>query len=187
MSIRFDDVGFPLLDQSTDEQFVDLAFAINCLEEQEDHYQFQLFASFNGENVGVDVSLKKGISGGFDSEMNLIHDHVYDSGVVFHRRGNDSKRLLTAISQLYKIPPFDRQMVEHETYTVIALEQGKLDFTSQWVHLKLFGHDADPFDEDAYYESFFNVNLSEGLVCWNEKDCGYRLPLLQSLTFVKAN
>ena len=32
-------------------------------------------------------------------------------------------------------------------------------------------------DEDDYYASFFNLDLSHHMVYWNEKDCDYREPL----------
>jgi hypothetical protein len=47
--------------------------------------------------------------------------------------------------------------------------------------MKLFGRDDEPFIEDDYYESFFNVDLANGLVYWNEKDQEYREPLLRAL------
>jgi len=52
---------------------------------------------------------------------------------------------------------------------------------NQLVKLKLFGRDGDAFDEDAYYESVFNVDLRRGYVYWNEKDQDYREPLLRAL------
>ena len=50
------------------------------------------------------------------------------------------------------------------------------------VKLKLFGKDGDPFDESAYYESFFNIDLQNGFAYWNEKDPDYRKALLQALS-----
>ena len=50
------------------------------------------------------------------------------------------------------------------------------------VKLKIFGKDGEPFDEAAYYESFFNVDLPNRFVFWNEKDPEYRKPLLRALS-----
>ena len=50
------------------------------------------------------------------------------------------------------------------------------------IKIKIFGRDADPVDEDAYYESFFNLDLKNRLVFWNEKDQDYRKPLIQGLS-----
>ncbi|REJ67088.1 MAG: hypothetical protein DWQ31_12465 [Planctomycetota bacterium] len=72
-------------------------------------------------------------------------------------------------------------MVPEESFTVIALLQGDPDFDNDCVRLKLFGKDGEPFDEDAYYESFLNVDFANRLVYWNEKDPDYREPLLRAL------
>ena len=73
-------------------------------------------------------------------------------------------------------------MVDEETFTAIALHQGRIDMDNEPIKLKIFGKDGEPFDEDAYYESFFNVDLPNGLANWNEKDPDYRVPLLQALS-----
>lgn len=72
-------------------------------------------------------------------------------------------------------------MVPKESLTAIALHQGDLDFENECVTLKLFGKDDEPFDEDAYYESFFNFDLANRLVYWNETEPDYRQPLLRAL------
>lgn len=69
-----------------------------------------------------------------------------------------------------------------ETFTAIALHQEPLEMEQQLVKIKIFGRDGDPFDEQAYYESFFNLDLKEGFVFWNEKDPDYRKPLIQGLS-----
>lgn len=50
------------------------------------------------------------------------------------------------------------------------------------VKIKLFGNDRETDSEDDYYESFFNLDLPNGLVFWNEKDQEYREPLVRSLS-----
>lgn len=50
--------------------------------------------------------------------------------------------------------------------------------------MKLFGKDGEPFDEDAYYESFFNIDFANGIAYWNEKDPDYRIPLLNAISEV---
>ena len=50
-------------------------------------------------------------------------------------------------------------MIDEERFTAIALHQGAIDLASEPVKLKIFGRDDEPIDEDAYYESFFNVDL----------------------------
>jgi hypothetical protein len=182
MDIRTDRAGNPILDQHSEEGFVDLTFRIRELSRRGRHYRFHLAASHNRRTVGMDVVLVKGVQGGFNAKMNLVKKHVYRAGVRFLRSGPESDRLVSAIGELYGAKRAAARMVDEETYTAIALHQGKLDMETEPVKLKLFGKDAEPFDEEAYYESFFNVDLANAFVFWNEKDPDYRKPLLRALS-----
>lgn len=178
-----DPSGNPSLVQSSEEEFIDCVLRIVDRSETPDHYRLRLRASHAGQVVGMDVVIVKNIQGGFDSEMNLQKAHVYRQGVVFHRTGPESDRLVTALATLYGRK--QRQllrMTASETFTAIAMHQGAIDMQQEPVKIKIFGRDAEPFDEDAYYESFFNLDLNNGLVCWNEKDSDYREPLIRALT-----
>jgi hypothetical protein len=179
--MRTDGAGRPILDQFSEDDFVDLTFRIEELSDDGEHYRFHLGASHQRRTVGLDVVLLQGIKAGFNAQMDLVKKHVYREGVRFLRSGAESDRLIQAIGELYGAEEPPTRMVIEETFTAIALHQGKLDFEREPVKLKLFGKDGEPFDEDAYYESFFNVDLAGGLVYWNEKDSDYRRPLLQAL------
>jgi hypothetical protein len=181
MTLQLDNDGNPLLDRFSEEGFVDLTFRLTRLWDEGGHYRFHLAASYNDRVVGMDVILVKGIKSGFDANMDLVKDHVYRMGVRFLRSGEESDRLISAISELYGSALRPKRMVDNETFTAIALHQGDLDLDIEPIKLKLFGKDAEPFDEDAYYESFFNVDLANGFVYWNEKDPDYREPLLRAL------
>lgn len=173
--------GSPVIDQFSEDGFVDLVFRIRDLIDDETHYRFHLAASHEHSELGLDVVLVKGMKSGFDAHMNLIKEHVYRQGVRFVRSGIESDRLISAIGDLYEAEPVPKKMTPEESFTAIALHQGDLDFETQCVKLKLFGKDGEPFDEDAYYESYFNVDFANRLACWNEKDPGYRQPLLRAL------
>jgi len=181
MTIRLGRDGNPVIDQFSDEGFVDLTFRVTGLVDDGRHYRFHLAASHHNREVGMDVKLVKGIQSGFDSNMDLVKDHVYRRGVRFLRSGEVSDRLVSAINELYGLGLPPKKMVDDESFTAIALHQGDLDLESEPVKLKLFGQDTEPFDEDAYYESYFNVGFSNGFVYWNEKDPDYREPLLRAL------
>ncbi|HAS6505975.1 TPA: hypothetical protein GRR52_24720 [Vibrio parahaemolyticus] len=77
-------------------------------------------------------------------------------------------------------------MSAEETFTGIALHQGEIDMTSEPVKIKLFGKDQDEDLEENYFESFFNLDLKNGFVFWNEKDQEYRLPLIRGLSEPQA-
>jgi len=179
-SMKTDSDGYPLLDQYSEEGFVDCVLRIVDRSETRDHYRLQLRATYAGQVVGMDVVIVKNIQGGFDSEMKLKGENVYRRGVVFRRTGPESDRLVAALAELYHEKPAIRMTTE-ETFTAIALHQGSLDMEREPVKVKIFGRDGDPFDEDAYYESFFNLDLKNGLVYWNEKDQDYRGPLIRAL------
>lgn len=182
MDLRLGSDGNPVIDQFCENGFVDLTFRISNLADDGTHYRFHLAASHDDQELGLDVVLTKGIKAGFDDNMGLVKDHVYRQGVRFLRSGSESDRLVSTIGMLYEADPLPETMVSEESFTVIALHQGDLDFKSECVKLKLFGKDGEPFDENAYYESFFNVDLASRMVYWNEKDPDYRQPLLRALT-----
>lgn len=174
--------GYPILDQLSEEGFVDLTFVILDLVEDEDYYRFNLAASSDNEVVGMGVVVRKGMKAGFNANMDLNQHHVYRKGVRFFRAGERSDRLIAAISRLYGSNDATSQMAGEEQFTAIALHQGEIDMASQPVKLKIFGGDDEPIDEDFYYESYFNVDLPQRLVFWNEKDQDYRVPLLRGMS-----
>jgi hypothetical protein len=180
-SMKTDSDGNPLLDQYSEEGFVDCVLRIVDRSETRDHYRLRLQAAYAGQVVGMDVVIVKNIQGGFDSEMNLKKANVYRHGVVFHRNGPESDRLVTALATLYGQGKRTLRMTTEETFTAIALHQGSLDMEGEPVKVKIFGRDGEPFDQNVYYESFFNLDLKNGLVFWNEKDQDYRAPLIRAL------
>jgi hypothetical protein len=182
MEVREDVNGNPILEQFSEEGFVDSVFKIKNLVETNKDYKFHLSASHKGEILGFDVTIIKGIKGGFDSNMNLITGHVYKHGVVFSRSGVESDRLISVLNSLYGYKQKKIKMVQKEIFTAIALHQNPIDITSEAIKIKIFGKDSEPIDEDAYYESFFNIDFKNGFVFWNEKDADYRKQLISGLS-----
>jgi hypothetical protein len=180
-SMKTDLAGNPFLDQYSEEGFVDCVFRIVGRSETRDHYRLRLQASHGGQVVGMDVVVVKNIQGAFDAEMNLIKTNVYRRGVAFHRTGSESDRFVNSLAALYGKKDAALRMTKTETFTAIALHQGPLDMEREPVKIKVFGRDAEPLDEGAYNESFFNLDLRNGLVFWNEKDQEYREPLIRAL------
>ena len=182
MELRVNPNGFPILDQFSEEGFIDCVLKITDLEESDDSYKFNLRASYDGADLGFRVEVVKGIKGGFDSEMSLIQDHVYKKGVRFLRTGIESDSLLSVLASLYGFDETSLQMISEETFTGIALHQGEIDMASEPIKIKIFGKDQDEDLEENYYESFFNLDLKNGFVFWNEKDQEYREPLIRGLS-----
>ncbi|MDB6057650.1 MAG: hypothetical protein JWO95_1494 [Verrucomicrobiales bacterium] len=182
MSIATDSLGNPILEQFSEDGFIDCVFKISDLAESAGFYNFHVSASSDGAIVGMDVVVRKDIKAGFDAEMNLIKDHVYDEGVIFIRSGIESDRLIARIASLYGMPHSGGEMTSKETFTAIALHQEEIDLSRDVVRMKIFGRDVEPFDEEAYYESFFHIDLANGIVNWNEKDQEYRKPMIGAVT-----
>jgi hypothetical protein len=180
--MKTDNQGNPILTQYSEEGFVDCVFRIVDLVETATTYRFRMIASHEGEPVGMEVAVVKGIRAGMDAEMALIKDHVYWKGVIFTRTGPESDRLIRALSAMYGKGTRLSQMVQSESFTAIALHQGPIDMTNEPIKLKLFGRDGPTDREDDYYESFFNLDLKNRSVFWNEKDQDYRAPLLRALS-----
>ena len=181
-----DENDLPILTQFSEDGFVDCVFAVGDLRSEESHYAFRLLASHEGETVGLSAQIVRPLEPGFDDDLNLIQEHVYRHGVTFTSLGEISDRLLSAIADLYGFETAGRRMNDQESFTAIALQQDPTDFENATVKLKLFGRDgmdqsASAREED-YFESFFNVDLSNRVVCWNEKDPEYRHPLIRGLS-----
>lgn len=181
MQMQIDGQGLPILLQFSEEGFIDCVFKIQNLRIEQNYFLFHMASSFNNEAVGVDVRIVRGIEAGFDKQMELIKDHVYRDGVEFSRSGIESDKLLSALALLYESGMNVDRMTDVETFTAIALHQGEIDMESQPIKLKLLGNDESADDKNIYYESFFNLDLENGLAFWNEKDPDYRRPLVRSL------
>lgn len=180
--MQTDEFGNPILAQFSEEGFVDCVLRIVERTDSATSCRLRLSASHEGRVVGMYVEVIKGISAGFDADMNLNKEHVYQAGVSFLSSGEESDRLLGAIASLYELPSHGLKMAEQELFTAIALHQGPLDMEQEPVKLKLFGRDASTDAEDDYYESFFNLDLANQMVYWNEKDQECRVPLVRGLS-----
>jgi len=176
-----DEKGLPILNQFSDDGFVDCIFRLDGLKADENFYYFNLFSSHQDRKVGFAVKLLKTVGPGFDQDMNLIKNHVYYEGVSFRSLGQVSDDLINALAELYGLGTGGLRMVPEESFTMIALQQAATDLAKNSVKMKLFGRDGTPLVEDDYYESFLNVDLPGGFVSWNEKDPDYRAPLIKAL------
>ena len=182
MKLLVDDEGLPILNQFSEEGFVDCVFRIQRQQTSPSDISFHLAASFNGSPVGFDVRVVTPIKAGFTEDMQLNHDHVYREGVQFLRSGPESDQLISALSTLYGLPLSEGRMVDNESFTAIALHQGDIDMASDAIKIKMFGNDQQTDNDKNYCESFFNLDLPNKLVFWNEKDQEYREPLVRFLS-----
>jgi hypothetical protein len=183
VELETDDAGNPYLSQLSEDGFIDCVFRIVALESSTRTHTLILRASHAGVTVGLTAVVVRGIQGALDADMKLIPAHVYRPAVRLLRTGPESDHLLTSLARLYGLEGHERRMVEQEALTGIALHQPPIDLDKEEVNLKLFGNDSEHDPEDDYYESFFNVDLPNRLVFWNEKDPDYRAALVRGLSF----
>ena len=184
LTLLTDGQGRPLLDQLSEEGFVDCTFRIANLRKTATTISFHMEASYADEAVGVDVSILRGIKAGLcevDDEITINEAHIYRSGVSFSRSGAESDRLMAALAFLYGFDLKAPKMVAEENFTALAMSIEEVDIESQPAKIKIFGKDAATDDEDDYFESFFNIDIPNKLIFWNEKDPDYREPLLRAL------
>lgn len=183
LNLDTDPAGNPHLSQLSEEGFVDCVFRIADIHSDSQTHTLQLRACHEGAVVGVTAVVVRGIQGAFDEEMELIAEHVYRPAVSLLRAGSESDRLFNCLAALYGLQGGDRRMIEQGLFTGIALHQPPVDMDKEAVRLKLFGHDSEGDRTEDYHESFFNIDLPNGLVFWNEKDPDYREALLRDLSF----
>lgn len=184
--IALDEHGEPLLDQFSADGFVDCTFRIAELSSDAKTHTLSLTASHRGLRVGFRAAVVRGLQAGFDADMELIPAHVYRRAVRFERTGPESDALLMALAELYGVNDRPGRMAEVTSFTGIVLHQGDVDLEVEPIKIKLFGGDGEPFEEEAYFESFFNLDFRAGYVYWNEKDTSYRESLLRGLAAVNG-
>lgn len=182
MEMILDGNGLPHLTQFSEQGFVDCVFRITKWRQEEGSYWLHLEASLNDEVLGFDVVVQSNLRAGLDGNAKLVADHVYRQGVRFIRSGPESDFLISILAVLYGAEPALLRMVDEESFTGIVLAQGAIDIENQAIKIKLFGNDSENDGGDDYYESFFNLDLKNGFVYWNEKDPAYRGPLIRSLS-----
>jgi len=170
--IQTDDKGLPILDQFSNEDFVDLCFRIRDMKKTENALSFHMEASWHGEAVGVDVHFPEGIQGNLDGDRPLRR-----SGVVFSRSGAGSDRLVAAIAELYRMEIPVKRMVERESYELIEMDTGH-SAPEHESSMQLLGN-AGGSDQDGY-EIFLVTDTQNGLVFWKEKSHESREPLLRN-------
>ncbi len=175
--------GLPRLVNHSQEGFVDLAFQIRGVKHEAGRISFTLAAYDGGKELGLNVSVDAGIKPGLDAGMTLVEGAAVREGVIFSRSGPESDWLITALARLYDLETDDVRMVDEERFTAIMLAQGEANILQTPVRIKIFGRDGADDDEDDYYESFFNIDLSAGYAYWNEKDPSYRKALIRALSY----
>jgi len=186
LGLIIDENGIPLLDQFSEEGFVDCVFKMSSIERVGDFLQYEMLAVYDDEVVGFGAQAYCGINAGLEEGpdgIRLRSDGVHHPAVRFFTLGTISDRFLGTLLSLYE-KSSDHPLVFADSFflTGIALHMEDLDILAQPVKIKLFGNDADGDDPDLYFEAYYDLDVPNGYVYLNEKDPEYRVALLLSLS-----
>jgi hypothetical protein len=185
--LMVDAAGVPLLIQSDEDGFIDCIFKMENIKRIGDFLHFDMKAIFQGESVGLNAQVFCGIGPGLrinnNGDMAISEGGVYRPAVVLRTLGTLSDRFLNAYLSLCGLAS-DQPLVFVDEFSLagIALHQEDIDILAMPVKIKLFGNDADGDNLKRYFESYYNLDVPNGYICWNEKDPGYRVALVSSLS-----
>ena len=166
----------PELLSETEEDFVDLVFAVTTQQVQPDGVRkFTIEAIHEGERIGLAIELLTSWTPGTIGE-----DIPSFSGIVTYRSvGSLSNRFVSLLDQLYDSNIRPSAMNDSIAFAAITLGGNPHELDSESVQIKLFfEHD----DEERCAEVYTNVDLPNGKIQIREKDEGYRVALIHALT-----
>jgi hypothetical protein len=167
--------GLPVLDQFSEEGYVDCVFFIGQTGVRGDRLLFELRAECDGEIVGVDVDMVAAPGPGFDAEMQVFRHHVYEDGFTMHPVGAASDRLVAALARRFRHGATPPRMVA-VSFTAVVMQQQVVSPELGSLRLRLSrGRGADN------YEGVFILDLPHGRAFWKEKDTDHRGALLRAL------
>ena len=109
-------------------------------------------------------------NGGFSAKAN---------GVVLQLWGKPGENFVRMLASVYQVPILSVSVPETIPLTAVPLEGNPQNIAAAPLKFKVFHRDDDP-DRPYYFELYIDPDLSRGVVGFNEKDIGYRKPILRS-------
>ncbi|MEN9598457.1 MAG: hypothetical protein RL596_768 [Bacteroidota bacterium] len=137
---------------------------------------------YKGKVVGLKLEINSKIPQGItaDGEINSKSGFIRN-GIKFMTLGQQSDDFITALSELYEHPQLKIFSKNKISATLFSLNQHDTYLDKKgYYKFKLFFNDDG--DEDAYAEMFLNINTTEQIIEFHEKDHEYRMPLLKAFT-----
>ena len=135
---------------------------------------------YKGKTVGLQIEVRSNIAAGIiDGKPDSQHGFI-DNAVRLTSIGQESDELVKALAELYKKPTdkgFTKQTI---SATAFSLNEKSADLDKKdYYRLKLF---FEQNDENLYSEIFLNINTDKREIELNEKDEGYREPIIKVWT-----
>lgn len=168
--------GLPVLDQFSEEGFVDCVFFVGHSGVRGERLLFELRAECDGDIVGLDVDMVAAPGPGFDAAMQVFQHHVYPEGFVLHSVGAPSDRFVAALARRFGLGTGAPRPMGSAAFTAMVIQQQVVAPELGAIRLRLSrgdGHD--------HYEGLFTLDIPHGRAFWTEKDTDHRRALLRAL------
>lgn len=163
------------MDQSGN--FVNLQLNIVETLNEENYYTYLAKGLYKGEEVGLKVSLKKGIPMGIDLQTFNFANAFTKEGIKLQTIGATSDRLLNAMSILYKVYKEVNFRSDLDAFLCANLNDYPIDYSKGEYRFKIF---MDRGDLNA--ELFVNFDFDRKLIHLDEKDINYRKDIIRFLS-----
>ena len=163
-----------------EEGWNDIFLKITEREDNDDSVIFTAKGLFENQIVGLKVQVNKNMDAGVLPNQEINQDAFYRDGIRFFSIGDESDKLLKALSSLYKFPTDLPFLPVIDGAMAFSLNEAPMDLNSkEYYKLKLFFNDDS---EDSYCELFCNFNLTDNIIELHEKDEGYRENLIKTFS-----
>ena len=168
--------GLPVLDQFSEEGFVDCVFFVGHSGVRDGRLLFELRAECDGDIVGLDVDMVAAPGPGFDAAMQVFQHHVYPEGFVVHSVGAPSDRFVAALAKRYGLDSGAPATMGTAAFTATLPQQHVVAPELGAIRLRLTRGDGDD-----RYEGLFTLDIPHGRAFWTERDTDDRRALLKAL------
>ncbi|WP_417761635.1 hypothetical protein [Shewanella sp.] len=167
---------YPAVAVGKEDGFVDLAFTISTAKKyQSGAFEIEVKGKLEGANVGFAIELLP------SWEANPIEGvaNFYWGEAFFKSTGRESEAFISALADLYGAT-ISHIVIPNKVYAkVVGLDCNPEQLETTPCRMKFFFNSDGA--EELYSEVFINVDLAANMLQFNEKDVGYRAPLLRSL------
>lgn len=163
-----------LSDLKFEDYFIDIPLTISSVKENEDHFTYLAVGSLKNEQLSITIKLKKNIGAGFKNGE-PVNVFIKD-GISFKSNGNESDKLLKLIAKHYEINEENLILKDEQVFTCANLNQSIVNYQKGIAKFKVFLE-----SESEYAELYVNFDFKNKVIWLNEKDEGYRIPLINLL------
>jgi len=158
----------------TNKGWVDIPLSIIKEKKTKDYYEYLVRGTYKNDTLGMTVKLQTNLPAGIvNGELKNV---FLDNGIAFVSNGAESNKLLRFIASKYGIPKTNLILKKEQLFNCANLNQSKPDYNKGISRFKIF---LENKTESA--ELFVNFNFKEKIISFNEKDTGYRKPLINLL------